>query len=78
MDKYEDTRQNIPKAIIEDYIFQRNSCIPEAQRFADAKCGRLFVPGRYPNRTSWDIAWSKAFLDKMHRLVKGMGLPSYR
>ena len=50
-----------------DYVRERNSCIPEAEKFANKHCGKSFTGHKMDcaGRDKWSRKWTKTFIRRM-------------
>lgn len=54
----------------QDYIRERNSCIPEAEKFANKYCGQKYKGDKSDElaRDRWNNKWTRTFIRRMDHL----------
>ena len=50
------------------YAAERNKLIPEAERYANKRCGKNPPKGTTAVRETWGTKWNKIFFKRMERL----------
>jgi len=52
------------------YAAERNKLIPEAEAYANKRCGEAFQGGSDTERIKWNSKWSRTFLRHMDKLYR--------